>query len=537
MSTLVSLRANIGDRDVETARYGQKGAWLRWLMAQGERVPDGFVIPVDATTALRDREPALTAELARALGELAGKGARVAVRSSPVHSLPGALSTVLDVSLAGNQDEVLKRTLDAIDSVLQSAHKRAAVDQLAARGVDPGAGPWVAIVVQLMIDVARSEDFGAVACTHDPARGDVGVFGEFALGQPTHAVVSGRMRPDPLACALARPGREAACLEAIQPQSFAQIRALCERLSERAEEPLELELVVSNGDVWVVQARPLVLSPRASLQVALTAVRARHPSAARLLRRISAKDLATFIEARLPEPESLQDTQVVARGLAASPGVASGRLVFDLTQAVARAAQEPVVLVRRDALPEDVAAFRAASAVVTTSGGLTSHAAVIARGLRVPAAIGCADVRIDSKARCLVRASDRGAGEVIAHEGELVTVDGHRGMVYAGVVPSAPVIAKELRTLCAELRSSRTVTLLSLGPSPAAERVYEECALDGIWDPTSSRHVRGPATPREVQIVGDFATDFPRIGQSQPEALACAPEHAPSWVLGLGSLG
>jgi pyruvate, orthophosphate dikinase len=306
------------------------------------------------------------------------------------------------------------------------------------------------------------------------------------------------------------------------------------RLSHRADEPLELELVMAEGGLWIVQARPLVLAVRGMLQVALEAVREKRASAARLLRRISLEDLALLVETRLPDPSQLTQVPVIARGLAASPGVGSGRLVFDLERALRQAPLEPVVLVRRDALPEDVAAFRAACAIVTTSGGLTSHAAVIARGLRIPAAIGCTEVRLDPKAGGLVRSSERSAGEIVGREGDLVTVDGHRGIVYAGVVPSVQVAAKELRTLCAALQPRRSIALLALGPSAAAQRAYEECALDGIWDPQAAAHVCGPATVRTVQVVGDFATDSPHFRQAAPEALACPPEQAARWVLWLG---
>ncbi len=532
MSALVSLLSQAGDSEDESARLGQKGAWLRWLVAQGERVPDGFVIPAEIAPRLRAREPVYVAELQAALEALAAKGRALAVRASPVFSLPGALLT--ELNLASDADALTATLLAAIDRVLLSAQAPAARDQLAAVGIDPGATPWLAVVVQVMVHVAEASDFGAVAFTHDPARGEPSLLGEYAPGQATAIVVSGRGRPLPLTRAATRPGREEACLEVAQPQAFKRVRDVCDRLAKRAGEPLELELVVTQGEPWVVQARPLVLSARAALRVALDALRDDHASASRLLRRISPDDLVPFMETRLPEPAHLTGAVIVARGLAASPGVATGRLVFGLEQVIARAALEPVVLVRRDALPEDIAAFRAACAVVTTSGGLTSHAAVIARGLRVPAAIGCADVRLDAKSGCLVRLSEFGAGEVVAREGDLVTVDGHRGVLYAGAVPTVLVVAPELRTLCLALRPRRSISLLVIGPSAAAERAYEECALDGIWDPASNTCVRGPATTKSVQVVDERPTDSLHVGLLQVAAIACLPEHAPNWALWLG---
>ncbi len=535
MSPLISLLEDAGDRDDEILRLGQKGAWLRWLAAQGERVPEGFIVPVEMAKALRDRDPTCVAELEAALSALRGKGNALAVRASPVYSLPGALLTVLDLTVAGDLAALVARVLEAIDRVLLSASSSAACNQLAAQSAEPLRTPWLAVIVQVMINVKNIDDFGAVAFTHDPARGELGLVGEYAPGQATAVVVSGRARPEPLARAGSRPGRENTCLEVAQPQAFQRVSELSARLANAADEPLDLELVMASGELWIVQARPLVLSVRAALRVALEAARGKRASLSRLLRRITAKDLASLVEARLPEPAQLSNTKILARGLAASPGVASGRLVFELDDAIARAALEPVVLVRRDALPDDIAAFRAARAIITTSGGLTSHAAVIARGLRVPAAIGCADLRIDVKSRCLVGTTELGATEVIARENDRVTVDGHRGIVYAGALPSVPVVAPELRALCNELRSHRRTSLLALGPSIAADRAYEECALDGIWDAQTATDVRGSATASHVHIAADFATDALSVGQPIHAAIACPPEHAPAWVLWLAS--
>ena len=161
-----------------------------------------------------------------------------------MHSLPGALLTVLDLEVAGTT-ELTESVLVALDSVLQSATSSATLEQLRARDLDVQMGPWVGVVVQWVASVQRADDFGAVAFTHDPARGAAGVAGEFALGQPISQVVSGRQRPEPMTRAASRPGREGTCLEVAYPDAFQRVRDLCVRLSERADEPL---LVVGRDD-------------------------------------------------------------------------------------------------------------------------------------------------------------------------------------------------------------------------------------------------------------------------------------------------
>jgi phosphohistidine swiveling domain-containing protein len=167
---------------------------------------------------------------------------------------------------------------------------------------------------------------------------------------------------------------------------------------------------------------------------------------------------------------------------------------------------------RSEALPSDVAACRAASALVTTSGGLTSHAAVIARGLRLPAVVGCAQVRIDLRQRAVFGPH---ATQPIVREGEVVTVDAQRGLVYAGAIATRERIASlELRQLMQELRKLRPVALWAYGPAAPALATKEEACLDGIVCPLEDPERLPTPQGRECWVevpAADVLALLPRI--------------------------
>jgi phosphohistidine swiveling domain-containing protein len=450
--------------------HGQKAALLVRAAAQGERVPEGVILSASEAAALAAGDAALEARLEASLSWLSSAGAaRVAVRSSPILSLPGALLTRLDVPCE------LQAVRTALVEVVASTRAAAAVDQLSARNLEAPEAPWCGVIVQHYVAAGDASSVGLVACTHQPTTGERGLFGEYLAHAGAEAVVSGRSTPRPLSAAAARRGAEDTALERTNGPLFAELAALVERLEAAFDEPLELELAHAHGVTWLLQVRPLVLSPRAQARVALAAIEADSPRYGEHLRRLIADGLPRLVESRLPPPERLGSA--LARGLAASPGVGSGVLVIDLASALERAKSEPVILARRDAVPEDVAAFRASRGVLTTSGGLTSHAAVIARGLRVPAVVGASQLRVDARQRCLLDAVD---GRVLVREGDVVTLDAHRGLLYAGAITPEPAVASaELTQLLAEARKLRRVPVWVRAPHAQAVAMRTAFGLDG----------------------------------------------------------
>jgi phosphohistidine swiveling domain-containing protein len=390
------------------------------------------------------------------------------VRSSPRHSLPGALATKLAVA----RDPL--QLAAALSEVVASADRPAVAAQRAARPAHastPANVPWVAVLVQREVTFLGEHEFGAVVFTHDPRTGEPGLLGEWARGGPS-TVVSGHTRPWPLTA-----GGEAAALLRVQSEALTAIEALAARLLALFDQPLELELGFAGGVLSLLQVRALTLTPRALVRVALAAIEADSPSYAGALSQLAERGLDAFVESHFGEQE-LATSKLLMRGLPASPGAAVGVVVTDVARAIERGAREPVVLLRPDAAPEDVAAFRAAAAVVTSSGGLTCHAAVIARGLGLPAIVGVSGVRIDV-ARGVVLGG-RDVRETLLQEGDWVSVDARRGALYRGrIALHAQLRDADLRRLFAEVRKLRPTPLWVSGEAGAALRLKDDAALDG----------------------------------------------------------
>lgn len=462
----VTLPVLAGTVPLAAERHGLKASWLDRMRRMGERVPAAFSLDAELALRVAEREPEAIAALERALCSLrqeAGPCSGLAVRASPTVSMPGALLTRLAV--ADDRESVS----DAVRDVVASGalpHVRA---QWQLRGEAPSERAWIGVLVQRQLRFDQPEDFGAVVFTHDPSTGEPGVRGEYAQGGVVD-VVSGRTRPLPLENGARHDGQ---ALMRRHPAAWQAIVSLAERLTSAAEEPLELELAFVAGQLWLLQARSLTLSPRALVRMALAAIDADSPGYARWLSELAQRGLAGLVEQRFAEREA-----PLLRGLAASPGAATGVLVTSVERALVRAAREPVVLVRPDAVPEDVAAFRVAKAVVTSSGGLTCHAAVIARALGLPAVVGVSAVRVDARAGILWGGRD--GREVLAREGDLLSVDARRGVVHRGALPLEPHIQDaELSRLFIELRKLRPTPLWVYGAASQALRLKEDACLDG----------------------------------------------------------
>lgn len=453
------LRALGAKEPLSVERFGQKAALLDRAQRLSLRVPPACALDAAFAERIARNEPEAQAALARALVALGlGASAKLAVRSSPALSLPGALSTWLDVPF---EPEPLSR---AVAAVLASRDAPQTRDQLKARGLTPPEPTWLSVLIQEQLTFASEQDFGAVVFTHDPDSGEPGLRGEFAR-QGVAEVVSGRSSPRPLS-------------RAQNPAAFESIEALSERLLAAFEQPLELELGMCGGAPQLLQVRPLTLGSRALLRLALRAIDDDSPRYAELVRELAERRLAGLSEEHFAESAQAA-AEPVLRGLPASPGAASGVVVTRVEAALERAAHEPVVLVRPHAVPEDVAAFRAACAVVTSSGGLTCHAAVIARGLSVPAIVGAQGIRIDAAQGIVYGGRD--VRVPILREGDLVSVDARRGVVHRGRLATEPRLHDdaELHRLFAELRKLRPSPLWVEGGAVEALRLKRELSLDG----------------------------------------------------------
>ena len=375
-----------------TELIGAKAASLDTMRRLGLPVPPAFCVPAPVCTARGPLTDAVTAGLAW-LRQQSGP-VRVSVRSSPTVSMPGMLDTVLDV----DPEDVLP----AVEAVLTSWDAPRSVAYR--RHGQLGDAAATAVIVQAMVSGVRDDASGAgVAFSRNPLTGADELFGEWRRGSRGDAVVSGTAESAPMHV-----------LAGELPTVHAALAAAARLLEHHYADMQDIEFTVESGQLWLLQTRTATRSPRAALRVALSLHAAGVLDETELLNRVTPADVdAVRTSARRPVERSAPR---LATGLPAAPGVATGRAVSDLDDAVDAADREPIVLVRTTTSPADIAGMLACSAVITEVGGPASHAAVICRDIGRPAVVGC------------------GPGTAGALEGLQVTVDGSTGEVFAGML-------------------------------------------------------------------------------------------------------
>lgn len=403
---------------------GQKGAGLVTMRRLGLPVPPGFVLTTALCRRLLSSESAdcpleaLWADVDAALGELLQEAAerwpdrtRIAVRSAPTVSMPGIMDSLLDVDVAQGSASLRAAVL----SVLRSADAQRARDYRRLYGLPEPLE--VAVVVQAMVYGDRGESSAAgVLFTRDPSTGDAILFGEFLPQSRGEDVVSGRVTPRPL-------------VEMSQklPAAYAELVGAARRIEYHCGDAQDIEFTIEEGALWLLQTRSAKRSARAMLRIAVDLCQEGIIDAQTALSRIESRRLGEVLR---PTVQSAAERTLLSRGLPASPGAASGRVVFDTAAVETHArAGVPTLLVRSDTSPEDIAGIKLAAGLLTARGGMTSHAAVVARGLGRCAVVGATGLTIDAARQTL---STR---EHVVRAGELLTLDGNSGEVWLGEVP------------------------------------------------------------------------------------------------------
>jgi len=263
-------------------------------------------------------------------------------------------------------------------------------------------------------------------------------------------------------------------LEERHPEVFAELLRHGAACRERLRDEMQIEFTLEEGRLWVLDAVRMPRSSRAAVRIAVTLAEEGIIGRDEALRRIEPRALSELLH---PQVDPRRPRDSVARGIGASPGAAQGRIVFTSGAATASAARgEACILVRRETTPEDIRGMHAALAVLTERGGITSHAAVIGRGLGLPCVVGATGIRIDARARTLTAADGR-----VFREGEVVTVDGTRGEVLAGTVDLLePALDEYFRKLLDWADAVRDIGIRANADTPADARIARDFAAEGI---------------------------------------------------------
>ncbi|MEU2020631.1 pyruvate, phosphate dikinase [Streptomyces sp. NPDC016469] len=258
-----------------------------------------------------------------------------------------------------------------------------------------------------------------VAFTRDPASGHQGVYGDYLQNAQGEDVVAGIRNTVPLAE-----------LEAIDKQSYDQLLKIMETLETHYKDLCDIEFTIERGHLWMLQTRVGKRTAGAAFRIATQLVDQGLIDEAEALQRVNGAQLAQLM---FPRFDDTAKTQRLGRGIAASPGAAVGKAVFDSYTAVKWSRSgEKVILIRRETNPDDLDGMIAAEGILTSRGGKTSHAAVVARGMGKTCVCGAEEIEVDTKRRRLT------VGDIVVEEGDVVSVDGSTGKVYLGEVPVVP---------------------------------------------------------------------------------------------------
>ncbi len=269
-------------------------------------------------------------------------------------------------------------------------------------------------------------------------------------------------------------GQSAQSLEKMNPKAFAELEQLGAKAADALKDAVQVEFTIEDGKVWLLDASAARRSARASVRIAVDMAESGAITRDQALLRIEPRSLVEHLH---PQIDPHAKREVFGTGLPASPGAATGKIVFSAEAAMsAEAAEEPCILVRVETSPEDIRGMHAAKGVLTVRGGMTSHAAVIARGLGLPCVVGAGDVRLNAKTRTLTALN----GQEF-REGDIITVDGTRGQAIVGAPPMIqPELGGSFTTLMDWADAARTIGVRANADTPMDARVARKFNVDGI---------------------------------------------------------
>jgi pyruvate, orthophosphate dikinase len=349
----------------------------------------------------------------------------------------------------------------AIEAVFRSWNVERAVAYRRVHGIPDYLGTAVSVCAMVYGNLGDDSGTG-VAFTRDPSTGEHRFFGEFLINAQGEDVVAGIRTPlsiDQMASLLAKP--------------YAQLLEVQARLESHFREMQDLEFTVERGRLYLLQTRTGKRTARAALRIAVDMVAEGLIDEAEAVRRIDPRQLDQLLHPRL-DPKAV--VELIVTGLPASPGAATGMVVFDPDVAAERAAAgEPVILVRDETSPDDFHGMVAARAVVTARGGMTSHAAVVARGMGKCCVVGATGLTID-EADGTCRANG-----LLLRQGDWITVDGTTGRVLRGRVGTVePELTEDFHTLMGWADSFRSLKVRANADTPADASKAREFGAEGI---------------------------------------------------------
>lgn len=303
-----------------------------------------------------------------------------------------------------------------------------------------------------------------VAFTRDPATGEKKLMGEFLLNAQGEDVVAGVRTPQAIAA-----------LAEVMPEVFAQFQKVCDTLEKHYRDMQDMEFTIQDRKLFMLQTRNGKRTAKAALKIACDLVDEGMRTEQEAVAMIDPRNLDTLLHPQFDE-KALQAAVPIGKGLGASPGAACGKVVFDAADAVAYAEKgEKVVLVRLETSPEDITGMKAAQGILTVRGGMTSHAAVVARGMGTCCVSGCGEIQMDEANKRFT------LGGKVFTEGSEISIDGSTGKIYEGLLPTADaVIAGEFSRIMAWADKYRRLKVRTNADTPTDAKKARELGAEGI---------------------------------------------------------
>ena len=324
-----------------------------------------------------------------------------------------------------------------------------------------------AVNVQAMAFGNMGDDCGTgVAFTRDPATGEKGLFGEFLTNAQGEDVVAGVRTP-----------MHITEMEEKFPEAFKDFKKVCKILEEHYRDMQDMEFTVEHGKLYMLQTRNGKRTAQAALKIACDLVDEGMRSEEEAVLMIDPRNLDTLLHPQF-DAKAVKAIKPIGKGLGASPGAASGKIVFTADDAEKQGIAgkgEKVILVRLETSPEDITGMKAAQGILTVRGGMTSHAAVVARGMGTCCVSGCGDIAMDEKNKKFTL-----AGKTF-HEGDVISIDGSTGNIYDGEVPTVDAkIAGEFGRVMEWADKYRRLSVRTNADTPKDAKKARELGAEGI---------------------------------------------------------
>jgi len=324
-------------------------------------------------------------------------------------------------------------------------------------------GTAVNVVAMAFGNMGNDSSTGVIF-TRNPGDGTNKIFGEYLINAQGEDVVAGIRTP-----------KQVDEMKKELPETYKQLLKTCSKLEKHYKEPQDIEFTVEQGRFYLLQTRSAKMNAASMVKTSVDMVKEKLITKDRAILRLHPEQLEQLLHKTIDQ-SSTKNYDKVAKGIAASPGAASGVVVFDVKRAVAMGENgAKVILVREETKPEDVPAFFASVGILTSRGGKTSHAAVVARGMGKPCIVGCSDLKIDyENKKCI-------ANSKTIFEGDAITIDGSSGEIFVGEVPTAePKITDDFRTILSWSEKIKKIGIRANADTPDAAALARKYGAKGI---------------------------------------------------------